>query len=280
MNTLTVLFVVAFLLGACSPSKSSDTFAPSHASSPWLDGIIGGTPVAPNELIAKNVALLLNSDLKRAMCTVTILSNEYAITAAHCVELYREQALLLAFGHEFRKTTPIRQVIMARTLDSRPGREAKIFDTRDLALIKFTGGLPPGYQPVQALPFDDLHILKAGAPVTLAGYGVTQYDGSAVAGPPRIDTLRKTEVLIWNPAFSGTELLVDQRQGKGACKGDSGGPAFVYFKGQMYFWGVASRGVLENGSEPPSDECSHFVVYTNAIKLLTGLATQKTSRTH
>jgi hypothetical protein len=286
MNTFAKLtfnlaaFVLTFsLLGACTKSNQENTFAPTNPSptnsspaSAWMDGIIGGTPVTADDLIAKSVGLLLNRTVSRGVCTVAILSNEYAITAAHCVENYPPQALFVAFGNEFRRTTPIRAVIMAAPHERRPGREGQLFEQRDLALVKFSGGLPPGFQPVAALPFEYFSALKPGTPVTIAGYGVDKFDPNTPTSELHIDTLRKTELKVWNPVFSETEILLDQRNGKAACRGDSGGPAFVFINGKMYFWGIASRGVLEDGQAAYPDECAHFVVYTNAIKLLNSLS--------
>ena len=40
--------------------------------------------------------------------------------------------------------------------------------------------------------------------------------------------------------------------------GDSGGPAFAERNGQLYLWGVTSRGYPERSP----DDCAHEAVYT------------------
>ncbi|MNY53743.1 Trypsin [compost metagenome] len=88
--------------------------------------------------------------------------------------------------------------------------------------------------------------------MTLAGYGLT--DGVNKTGD---NLLRKTDVQIIEH-FGKTEVALDQSQGKGACHGDSGGPAFLKVAGVEYVWGITSRGIGKDGV----DDCSLFSLYT------------------
>jgi hypothetical protein len=94
--------------------------------------------------------------------------------------------------------------------------------------------------------------LQEGQEVTLAGYGITQTNPHSGAG-----TLRKTTVRIAQPRFGDTEILFDQRDGHGACHGDSGGPALITLRGKTYLIGVTNRGYQD-----PNDTCGQFAVYT------------------
>ena len=65
---------------------------------------------------------------------------------------------------------------------------------------------------------------------------------------------------ILNAQYGKTEVEMNQTQGKGACHGDSGGPAFVVSGGQYYLFGVTSRGP----SNQP-DNCASAGIYTNIL---------------
>ena len=80
--------------------------------------------------------------------------------------------------------------------------------------------------------------------------------------------LRKVEVALKNSGYSTTEVLIDQSQGRGACHGDSGGPAFLIQGGQAYLFGVTSRELVKPGSQAT---CSSDVVYTNILAELSFL---------
>ena len=73
-------------------------------------------------------------------------------------------------------------------------------------------------------------------------------------------SLNKDDVLVAEPIWGSTEVMLDQTGGKGACHGDSGGPAYAMVNGQMQLFGITSRGVGD-GTGP---QCTHFSVYTNA----------------
>ena len=70
-------------------------------------------------------------------------------------------------------------------------------------------------------------------------------------------TLRVVDVSISDAKYSKTEVLLDQTQGKGACHGDSGGPAFIKTKENLKLWGVTSR-----GSGSGENDCSGYSIYT------------------
>ncbi|MBO9665372.1 MAG: trypsin-like serine protease [Bdellovibrio sp.] len=158
-------------------------------------------------------------------------------------------------------------------------------DNNDIALFKIDGDLPAGFKPAEMLTDDTL--LKPGTAVTLAGYGTTSVKKTPVdpAKFPDLDEaiasgkvscnyakttcfiirnqneniLKKTMVQV-TQNFGATEVILDQSQGKGACHGDSGGPAFLNVRGVEYLWGVTSRGSGKDGI----DDCSDMSIYTKA----------------
>lgn len=256
---VTVLMAAALFVGC---SQTADNSITSHST----DAIIGGVILKPNHPIATMTALLYNTDFKKNVCTVTLLSEQYAITAAHCIEIAREKSFELVFGVTNDPKNQRRPVLAARTLRERVGREAEVANAFDVALIKFSGGLPPGYKPATLLPEKYEKLLKAGSYAAVAGYGVED------ANNGKIDTLRLADLTIFRTNLSLTEIMLDQTHGHAACQGDSGGPAFLYINGKFYFWGVASRDVDTAGTL--SEGCSQYAVYTNGLLFLPGLKEQ------
>jgi secreted trypsin-like serine protease len=147
-----------------------------------------------------------------------------------------------------------RYVQVNNTLEKNPRLNPDtIKDWRDISILKFAGGLPPGFVPASLLT--DATALKNGTVVTLAGYG--EIDGKNKIGS---EELRRVDVKISNAAYSPTEVQIDQRSGRGACHGDSGGPAYVTVGTRKFLFGVTSRGVQDI-----KNDCSQFSVYTNVL---------------
>ena len=72
--------------------------------------------------------------------------------------------------------------------------------------------------------------------------------------------LRAATVKLTDPLYAQTELLIEQTaDGKGACHGDSGGPAFAQINGQLVQVGVTSRSATEAGGLT----CQSGSIYTN-----------------
>lgn len=224
------------------------------------DLIIGGRTATRKDEVTFTTVSLIDTE-QGSLCTASILSETIAVTAAHCVE-GRVEAMKLSFGINVSKNR-FRQVqeVAVPELWQRKNhhgydesvRDVNLdaeHDTGDIALVKFSGGLPPGYRPAAVM---GNHKLVDGETVTLAGYGIT--NGSRDTGAGR---LRLVDTQIKNANFSRSEVSIDQSHGKGACHGDSGGPAFITSpNGGYQLWGITSRG--QGG---PPDDCNGFAIYT------------------
>ncbi len=274
-----VFALTALLLSACSrldgaANQPADVFVADGK------GIIGGEAVEDDDPIASRTALLINL-YHGSICTVSILNEEWLLTAAHCVVDVEPKGFHVAFTGSFYDyilglhQEDVRLVenyfvhpAFVETIDKinemvdkakEEGRELtkeevdSLTDWGDIALIRIQGKIPASKTPVALM--DPATVLEKGQAVVLAGYGRTGTEWDEVGGE-----LRKVTVTISEPAWGKTEVLLNN-SGTGACYGDSGGPAYVYVGGEYRLFGVTSRGVGGSG-------CDHFSVYTNAVSYL------------
>lgn len=324
LKRLIVSFAV-IVSAACGNQFQAET-VPLAQSNDY--SIVNGVPVAADDKIAASIVALTFEvqGQQRSFCTATLLSDRFAVTAAHCAEVFEGKNIQLLFGLSEEQHSALRKVVAYKihenynnitaedtlspapetlteaadlsdetsgkknifSLDQQSGshqrfsslvktemkvpqmeggpklprsasstemllnflpkiREVYGQNWNDLALIKFEGGLPVGYEPVsihkESGQVTDL------TPVILAGFGNTS--GGFFGGDGGL--LRKTTVKIAKLSFSETEILTDEN-GTGSCNGDSGGPVFIKnLAGQLELIGVTSRG---------DERCQIFGIYS------------------
>lgn len=243
---------VVLLLGACGQQSSSSE--PLELSTIVRENaIVGGKLASTKDWVAHHIVGLMITDgptHQQAICTGTIISEDTVMTAAHCMpdpkgSLEVRFGLKILDGSGRFKSAHV-SGYKANELYKSHSENTK--ETHDIALVHFDGGLPAGFVPAEILQSDN--VLEDGAIVTLSGYGVSNGVTNQGSG-----ILRKVDVNILHADFSKSEVEIDQSASKGACYGDSGGPAFVQSGKQLFVWGVTSRGA--NG-------CASTSVYTKA----------------
>jgi secreted trypsin-like serine protease len=240
------LLVSALFLGACAKSNG-----PSGLTNDGAVGIVGGSAVMAGSLVSRSVVAIYGP--KFGLCSGTLISGNAVLTAAHCVPTEPGVQLYVIFNVTIKGASPANsRPVVKMYANPRWGTSNTGKDNGDLAVMKFSGSLPPGYAPAKFLPTPGL--VANGVAVMLSGYGVT--DGVADTGA---GVLRNTTTTITDVHFSQTEVLLDQRNGRGTCSGDSGGPAFLVSSGVYYLWGVVSRG---------DKDCKATGIYTNALDYL------------
>jgi hypothetical protein len=249
------LILVGLGMSGCNPNTylpSGSVIADENSS----ETIIGGVVVGAGDSIAQSTVLLIDTD-QGALCTGNLIAANLVLTAAHCTQLHPENILVVFSRIMPQSSADLKKMITRRVFGGKTTAAwprltaAKQKDWGDLAILKFSGSLPSGYKAVKLL--SDARSLRNGMTVTLAGFGI-------VDGVNKIDTdaLRKVDVRLSDSLWSKTEILMDQRGGKGACHGDSGGPAVVKIGSSEVLAGITSR-----GERDPRDHCNGFAVYTS-----------------
>ena len=102
--------------------------------------------------------------------------------------------------------------------------------------------------------------LTVGEPLSLAGFGLTRYDGQTTG------TLYKVTTKLTAISTVAKELHFGGRPGHSACMGDSGGPAYVMRNNKLALVGVTSRG---------SSICDEKGIYTDSRQFRGWLSTQQ-----
>ncbi|MEK6580603.1 MAG: trypsin-like serine protease [Bdellovibrionota bacterium] len=209
------------------------------------DWIIGGDLVPETDPVLKSTVAVTSGN---SLCTGSLIAKDIVVTAAHCVSNATEMSVV--FTRDLAKSGVSAEVLGAIINPNYDPFGSK--DNSDIAVLQIKGTLPRGYTSAAIMPTKTK--LNNGQVVKLAGFGISNAFTHVGAG-----VLRKVNVNVRDSAFSRSEVTLDQTRGKGACHGDSGGPAFVITKtGQLQLWGVTSRGAPDD----TADDCAHGAVYT------------------
>lgn len=256
MKAFKLLFAasLSIALGACSPNNVAENV---QTLGQETSSIIGGTEVAADHQSIRHIVALYDFD-SGALCTGTLLGNNLVLTAAHCIGKDPKK-MAIFFGNKVHQNAPRAPVLAVEISPLWESNQFKPYNTGDIALVLFGGPTPEAFQGLPVLPEQYARVLRKGTLVLMLGYGIS--DGVNKTGS---GTLRMVSARVADEKFSATEVVIDQTQGKGACHGDSGGPAIVFVGGQAHVWGVTSRSVGD-----PDDHCSQYAAYTNATVYLT-----------
>ena len=240
---LLALLAITSITG-CSRSEVTRKLSPTENRDP----IIGGTLVPESEEIS-NYIVAVHDAFSGQLCTGTLLTRNIAITAAHCIGLFKED-MYVFYGNTLSALSGKFEIDKIEVSPYWEGSRENAKDTGDVALVHFIGKLPSNYRPALIMNKP----VSNGITLAVAGYGMI--DSKSEDG---VGILRKTELTVSDSQFSDTEFLMDQSKGSGACHGDSGGPAFVYNNHRFYLIGITSR-----GENDPDNTCAVSGVFTNA----------------
>ncbi|PIS09762.1 MAG: serine protease [Bdellovibrio sp. CG10_big_fil_rev_8_21_14_0_10_47_8] len=252
MLSLLAIAMLSVALTACGkPDSSVATLTEDNESS---ENIIGGQDVAVGDSVGKSTVGVGHA-LHGVICTGTLIAKNLVLTAGHCTGATggNPKELYISFGLNLEKGSVLRKVLGGKTTDAWPQLSpSQEKDWGDIAILRFEGEAPAGFSPASIL--NAKAALKNGMDVTLAGFGATSMKPQAYP-----DHLLKTTVKLTNANYSASELLFKQYQGRGACHGDSGGPAYIVLNKKLILVGVTSRSATPQGGAT----CMDGSIYTS-----------------
>ena len=281
LRTAFVLVGLALLFGgtACtSHTDSAGEVINCPVAGDQNPGIFGGQKVHPDSWVGRRVVAILTKGADGVeLCTGSLIDRNIVLTAAHCVNKSEDASVTKVVF----TANPICEIVskgnrnvMRDATAIRIHKSYRVSKTEDLAMIRFDGVAPEGYQTVRLA--DKTLPLTSATRILLAGYGVnSDYNDSASNDP---HDLKFTSVAPYSGAKQSKSLkqmndspsmYFDQTNGTGACAGDSGGPAFTRDEGGSFrVIGVASRTDPLDGQEfeKQSDvTCHKGIVYTSVL---------------
>ncbi|MCL4156527.1 UNVERIFIED_CONTAM: hypothetical protein GTU68_059876, partial [Idotea baltica] len=211
---------------ATDPSSQADCSCGIDNS---LARIVGGTEADENEYpwLAQ---LITTGRSSYFFCGGSLISPEYVLTAAHCVQGDRPNDIQVVLGSHDRSesetssiTVDVEEIIVHESYNSRTY-------VNDIALIKLSDPVTftEEISPV-CLPFSYQSLDITGETATASGWGTLEENGRTSS------VLMKVDVPLISRADCGATtdyssssikagMLCAGENGKDACQGDSGGP--------------------------------------------------------
>lgn len=240
MFRITGLTSVSIIVICALNTACNQTPRPTHETTPIVgeidllknkNGILKGDPVIDGSVV-ETQTVGINDAGKNIICTGVIVAPKLILTAAHCAT-GKVSDLTVFFGAKMDNMAfPIS---VASIFYSSKFNKLFIKNRQDLAILLLEHPVPLGYKPAEL--YNVTGAIEDGTLLLVAGFGIYHLNPGGGDG-----ILRATVVPVADSKFSETEFIVDQRDGHGACGGDSGGPAFVMTKDKLYLAGITSRG--------------------------------------
>ncbi|MFW7378887.1 MAG: leucine-rich repeat domain-containing protein [Oligoflexus sp.] len=266
--TAFTLILSSMALPACQQDESSSDL---H--------IVGGRKVQSGSLAANSTVALTNGD-QQTLCTGTLIAPNLVVSAAHCIDDKIPEEIQIFFGTNVRDRHPTIIPVSAMGMYKPSG--AKHFPNFDIAWLKLAQDAPSSHTPIEILR--DASRLSEASKILLAGYGKTATVCDDCVGQLLevetkfsriIDNHRFFNLVVFGPLF-----------GKGACHGDSGGPAYALVDDRWYLIGatngmspVINQGIVTSRNRCEEGESIYTLVgdYFGWIEEESGISLQNDS---
>ncbi|MGE5085997.1 MAG: S1 family peptidase [Bacillota bacterium] len=248
----TLLLLPLLLLAACSNSQLGELSDSVRDKS----SIVGGKNVEGGSFVASStVALIAETEEGgvTSICSGVLISNDLVLTAAHCVT--GDAVLYVSFGVSLPTSIQDDQVVALDSVVTNDhfkilapkGREEMATTLNDLAVLKLADPVPVGFSPARLL--SPKVRLAMGYKAVAAGFGIAEESTKESK-----DIMQYAEVTMTQRTHQF--IVADQTNGRGACKGDSGGPAFFESPRGPVLVGVT------RGSHGGVSDCHHYAEFT------------------
>jgi hypothetical protein len=219
------LSVAGAALRAAQATPPTELDRPAQLTPTGPAALSQAGPVGAASAVARSTVFLTSRQAQgRAGCSASLIDESHALTAWHChIGGPLPDDAVVVFAPQYGPDAPTRPAVEFLAPDGP--------EHADIAVVRFTGGLPPGYAPV---PLAGATRVSTGTAVIHAGYGQTGRDtrdrGTLRAAVSRFD--RPLPGLRYRAATPG----------HGLCSGDSGGPDLVAVGGELRQLGVHVTG--------------------------------------
>jgi len=251
---LAIGLFASFTITGCHPSNNNhlgdiDSRYDSNT------GIIDGTEIKTTDSLQRElgivVILIYKDDVAESMCTGTLISRNTIVTAAHCVYGQQPDKIRVIFDVSISSYTWLKYIYpnvqnnvrAVQSLQTHPAYlDGKSGSWGDIAMIHLQSDAPADYQIAE--PLTDTSLLTENEKLLVAGFGRNTDD--AAVKDSGAGVLRQGETKVAEK--KGSHLFMNQKEGRGTCMGDSGGPIYYFDKIQNKYLYV---GVISSVSFQP-----------------------------
>lgn len=215
--------------------------------------VVGGSSVPHGKW--PDVVAVLGRD---AACTGTLIAPDVVLTAGHCIEINPVEVIVdtIDFGN------PGGDTIKVKSARAYPDWE----HSYDVGVVILDHVARPAPRAIAAACTQTAH-LTDGAKVQVVGFGLTTRAGTGFNTKLHQAAIPVADASCSDPSSCETSVMpggefIAGGDGKDACFGDSGGPAFIDSSDGLVVAGVVSRGLALPGAP-----CGNGGVYVRADKV-------------